>query len=234
MRLGSASGGELEPVPQFGQVGEVHRLRDHPAAHHADPDPPVLAHPVPPPPRCDRSAFWTSSPRVCTVARWPAQAAPISPGCRSLRRTAVLQCLPGGDEARPLQPPPPSPAAGMGAVAASQRSKEAPMDQLERPLSRRTLLQRGAAGAAGLYAAGAFGLAEAGQSQRRHAQLADLVRPLLPGTAAGGPEGDRHRRAAAALQRRRRRVHQGQGRRRRLGHRRRRTRSGSRSSTRRA
>ncbi len=33
------------------------------------------------------------------------------------------------------------------------------MDQLERPLSRRTLLQRGAAGAVGLYAAGAFGLA---------------------------------------------------------------------------
>ncbi len=33
------------------------------------------------------------------------------------------------------------------------------MDQLERRLSRRTLLQRGAAGAVGLYAAGAFGLA---------------------------------------------------------------------------
>jgi hypothetical protein len=38
--------GELEPVPQFGQVREVHRLGDHPATDDADPDPPVPAHPV--------------------------------------------------------------------------------------------------------------------------------------------------------------------------------------------
>ena len=50
-------GRQLEPVPQLGEVGEVHRLGDHPAAHDADPDAAVLAHPVPAPARCDRSAF---------------------------------------------------------------------------------------------------------------------------------------------------------------------------------
>ena len=54
-RIGDGS--QLESVSQFGEVGEVHRLGDHPATDHADPDPAVLAHPVPASVRCDRSAF---------------------------------------------------------------------------------------------------------------------------------------------------------------------------------
>ena len=73
------------------------------------------------------------------------------------------------------------------------------MDQLERSLSRRTLLQRGATGAVGLCAAGAFGLAKEAAADTVTLNWLTWVRPLLPGTASGGPEGHRHRRGRPQL-----------------------------------